>query len=144
MPAPATSTALRQREGGLVLDVLDANLFGPAEEDRVRVRRVDDVVDLHAELLRLDDVLVRGLHEHREVVQQRALGIARLTGVELDPRTADLDARGARRGRLGGLEPERLVLGGGRLRIRGEEGDVVEVVVDVGRRRDEADPDALA
>ena len=56
---------------------------------------VDDIVDLDAEVVRAGDVLVRRLDEHREVVEQRPLGRARLAGMELDERAADLDTRRA-------------------------------------------------
>ena len=58
---------------------------------------VDDVVDLDAEVVRGRDVLVRRVDEDREVVEQRLVGRARLAGMELDARAADLDARRARR-----------------------------------------------
>ncbi len=90
------SKELGERERRLVLDVLDTHPLGPPEEHRVRVRGVDDVVDLDAEVVRGGDVLVRGVDEHGEMVQQRLLGRARLSRVELDPRPADLDARSAR------------------------------------------------
>jgi hypothetical protein len=76
-----------------VLDVLDPDVLGAAQEHRVRVRRVDDVVDLDAEVVRGRDVLVGGLDEDGEVVEQRPLGRARLAGMELDERAADFDAR---------------------------------------------------
>ena len=63
--------------------------------------------------------------------------------MELDERTADLDARStgctARRER----EAERRVLAGGLLGSAREERDVVEVVVDVGLRLDEAETHAF-
>jgi alpha-beta hydrolase superfamily lysophospholipase len=46
-----------------VLAVLDAHVLGLLKENRIRVRRVDDVVDLDAEVVRGRDVLVRGLDE---------------------------------------------------------------------------------
>ena len=69
MPAPATITSLGQREAGLVLDVLDPDALGTPEEDRVGVRRVDDVVDLDTELLGVGDVLVGRVDENGKVVQ---------------------------------------------------------------------------
>src|SRR5436190_3284087 len=92
MPAPAIST-LREGERRLVLDVLGLDALGPPDEDRVGVRRVDDVSDIEAELLRLGDVLVDRLDLHREMVQQRPLRVARLTFVELDERATNLYAR---------------------------------------------------
>ncbi len=70
---------------------------GPAEEDRVRVRRVDDVVDLDAELVRRLDVLLGRVDEDGEVVEQRPLGSAGVALLELDVGAADLDARTAGR-----------------------------------------------
>src|SRR5919204_2318449 len=70
MPAPAT-TSSAEREALLVLDVLDLHPLGTPEEDRVRVRRVDDVGDLEPELLRFGDVFVGRADQHAEVVQQR-------------------------------------------------------------------------
>jgi hypothetical protein len=75
-----------------VLDVLDADALRAPDEDCACVRCVDDVVD-DAHVLRLGDVVVDGVDEHREVVEDRLLGIAGPAGVELDIRAADLDAR---------------------------------------------------
>jgi len=74
-----------------VLDVLDPHALRAPDEHRVGVGRVDDVVDLEAELARLFDVLLGGLDPDGEVIQERALGIPRLAVVELDERAADLD-----------------------------------------------------
>ena len=123
-----------------MLDVLDLDALGPPDEHGVRVRRVDEVGDLDAELTRLLDVLVRRVDEHREVVQQRALRVAGLARVELDVRAADLHARRARGARRGGEKPSartRAAVCSGRAR---EQRGVVEVVLDVGRRLDEAEP----
>src|SRR3954451_23038852 len=93
MPAPATITTLGQRERRFVLDVLDPNALRPPDEDRVGVRRVDDVVDLNAELLGLRDVLLGGVDQNCEVVEERPLGIARSALVKLHEGAADLDPR---------------------------------------------------
>ena len=136
-------TSLGQRERRLVLDVLDLDALGPPDEHRVRVRRVHDVRDLEPELARLGDVVVGRVDLDREVVQQRLLGIARLALVELDERAARLDPRRAGRPGLGGGEPQPEVGLGGLLRRLRPERDVVDVVLDVGRRLDEADPQPL-
>ena len=83
---------LGQREFRLVLDVLDAHPLGAPDEDGTSVRSVDDVVD-DTHVLGLRDVLVDGVDEHREVVQQRPLGSPGIAGMELDEGAADLDAR---------------------------------------------------
>ena len=88
-----------------MLDVLDAHALRAPEEHGVRVGRVDDVVDLDAEIVRRGDVLVRGVDEHGQVVEQRLLGRAGLAGMELDPCSADLDARRARRPGRAGPKP---------------------------------------
>ena len=49
IPAPAISNS-GQGEGRLVLDVLDLDPLRAPDEHGVRVRRVDDVVDLDPEL----------------------------------------------------------------------------------------------
>src|SRR5436190_1968542 len=98
MPAPAI-TKLCEREGRLVLDVLDPDALWPPEEDRVRVRRVDDALDLDAELLGLRDVLVRRVDEDGEMVEQWTLGLARVARIEVDEGAADDDPRPARRPR---------------------------------------------
>src|SRR5664279_6137140 len=77
------------------------------------------------------------------MVQQRLLRRARLPRVELDPRSADLDARSAGRPGRSRREAELSVRRRRLLRIRGEEGDVVEVVLDVGRGLDEPEPHAF-
>src|SRR4029078_5504357 len=66
-----------EREAGLVLDVLDPHALRAAQEDRERVRRVLDVVDLEAGALRLALHAVRVVHEQREVVEQRAAAVRR-------------------------------------------------------------------
>ena len=75
--------------------------------------------------------------EDRQVVQQRPLRVARLARVELDERAADLDAR--RAGGLARRGSRARAYFVGRLlgRVRPER-DVIEVVVDLGRRLDEA------
>src|SRR5438105_12851300 len=77
MPAPAMSTSA-QGERRLVLDVLDANALRPAEEHRVGIGRVDDVVDLDAEVVRGRERLVGRVDEHGEMVQQ---GLLRHAGI---------------------------------------------------------------
>src|SRR5438552_9914373 len=124
MPAPAMSTSA-QGERRLVLDVLDANALRPAEEHRVGIGRVDDVVDLDAEVVRGRERLVGRVDEHGEMVQQGLLRHAGISGVELDPGAADAYPGRAPRARICGLEAERAVLDRRLLRIRGEERDVV-------------------
>ena len=126
-----------------MLDVLDAHAIGTPDEHCAGVGSVDDVVD-HAHVLGLGNVLVDGVDQHGEVVQQRLLGIAGLAGVEFDVRAADLDARMAGRRRRRGIEAEPLVCLGRLGGLRRVEGDVVEVVLRVRRRLDELQPDALA
>jgi len=121
-----------------VLHVLDADALRPPDEHGVGVRGVDDVVDLHAEVVRLGDVLVRGVDEDGEVVEQRLLRGARVALVELDVGAADLDAGRAGRAGVGTLEAEPEVGVRGLARGRGPERDVIEVVLDVRRRLDEA------
>src|SRR5438046_8838368 len=78
------------------------------------------------------------------MVQQRPLRVARLTFVELDERATDLHARGARGPRRNGVKAELLVRIGGLLRRARPERDVVEVVIDVRRGLDQAEPKTLA
>src|SRR5207247_7553378 len=119
---------------GLVLDVLEAHAVRPPDEHRPRVRRVDDTLD-DPLLFRLTRVLVGRVDEDREMVQQRPLRHAGIALVELDVRTAYLDPRTAAV-RLGAAEAELRVLVRGSLWILREQRDVIEVVVDVGRRLD--------
>ena len=126
-----------------MLDVLDLDPLRAPDEDRVRVRCVDDVRDLEPELLRLGDVLFGGLDLDREVVQERLLRVAGLALVELDKGPADLDARCSGRPGRRLIEAElpvslRRLLGRAR-----PERNVVEVVVDVGRRLHEPEPKPL-
>ena len=67
--AGAGDIHLGQGEACFVLYVLDPHTLRAPEKDRERVRRVDDVVDIDAELLGLGDVLLGRVDEHREVVQ---------------------------------------------------------------------------
>ena len=126
-----------------MLDVLDLDALRAPDEDRVGVRRVHDVGDLEPELAGLGDVLVRRVDLDRQVVQERLLRISRLALVKLDERTAGLDT-----GRAGGalssaLEAEALVLVSGLLGRARPESDVFQVVLDLGRRLDEAQTQAL-
>ena len=76
-----------------MLDVLDLDPLRAPDEDGVRVRRVDDVVDLDPALAGLRDVILRRLDENCQMVQQRTFRLARLALVELDECPADLDPR---------------------------------------------------
>ncbi len=60
-----------------MLDVFDPHAFRAAHEDRERVRGVDDVVDLHAEVVRGREMLVNRIDEDSEVVEERPLRRAR-------------------------------------------------------------------
>src|SRR5215204_4707507 len=82
MPAPATTRSAKrsdQREAGLVLHVLDAHAGRAAQEHGERVGCVLDVVDLDAALLGVALHLVGRIHEQRDVVEQRALGLGALS-----------------------------------------------------------------
>jgi hypothetical protein len=89
-------------------------------------------------------VLFGGVDEHSQVVQQRPLGVSRIARVELDMGPADLDTRIAFVARVGRCEPQLLVLARGTLRVVCVERNMVEVVLDVGRRLDEPNPHSLA
>ena len=102
---------------------------GPGHERGVGVRRVDDVLDLDAELLGLLDVPVGRVDEHGEMVQQRPLGV-RLPVPELEVRAGRARAAARRSATARPLEPVRAPRLRGRLGQRREERDVVEVVVD--------------
>jgi len=125
-----------------VLDVLDPDAVGSPDEDRARVRRVDDALD-DPQILRFRGVLLRRIDEHGQVVQQRPLRLAGITFVELDVGPTHFDARIPLLARLGMVEAEPRVLVGGLLRSPGVQGDMIEVVVDVCRRLYEPDTDAL-
>jgi hypothetical protein len=104
---------------------VDQALHRAAAAPRARVRRVDRRVDPDPLSPRLVLVLVGGLDEHRQVVQERPLRRLDVALEQLDERTA-VDALAA------GLaaEPEPLVLERGRLGVRREQRQVVEVVLD--------------
>src|SRR5438093_1033324 len=81
-----------------------ARVEAPADRARVlrlsrddrsaeRLEPVQPVIDLDAELFSLGNVLLCRVHEHREMIQQRPLGVARVALVQLDEGTADLHAR---------------------------------------------------
>ena len=126
-----------------MLYVLDPHTLGAPEKDRVRVRRVDDVVDVDAELLGLGDVLLGRVDEHRKMVQQRALRLTRVALVQLDEGASDLDTRLLRGagGRIAEAEPLVGPCRGGL--VAREQGGVVEVVVNVGLPLDEPESKAL-
>ena len=109
------------------------------DEDRERVRRVDDVLDLDAELLGLGLVLVGRVDEHAEVVEQRPLRLARVALRQLEEGAADLQPPVA-----GRREAELLPAARGGLGIAGAERDVVEVELGVGLRFDEDDLEPFA
>jgi hypothetical protein len=105
-----------------VLDVLQLDPAGAPEEERVRIRRVDDVGDVEPATTRFLNVLVDRLDQESEMVEKRSLGLARIARLEVDvrftgPQAAALDG-----------ETERRQLGEGRVRIRDAEGHVVDVV----------------
>ena len=141
MPAPATCNVHVREKRGLVLDVLDAHAVRAPEEDGERVRRIDEALDLDAGIFRVALVVVRGVDEDGEMVEQRTLRISGIALVELDVRAADLDARHAvlRRRRREAVVEVRLRRDAG---IGRDEGDVIEVVVDLGPRFHEAHLDS--
>jgi hypothetical protein len=132
MPAPATIKR-GEREARLVLDVLEADALGAPDEHGEGVGGVDDALDVEAGVLGLPG----GVDEHREMVQQRPLGLcARASGAHLDECPPDLHAVVAPR-----AEAEVDPALDRRLGVRSAEGDVVEVVVDVRVRLDEPEPE---
>src|SRR4029079_1502624 len=93
IPGPATTrsgSALDEREGRLVLDVLELDAVRAPDEHGVRVRRIDDVGDLEPAFLGLADVVVCRVHAQSEVVEQRALRLLGLALLELDVGVAGL------------------------------------------------------
>src|SRR6186997_1726508 len=140
IPAPATTrsgSSLDEREGRLVLDVLELDAVRAPDEDCVGVRRIDDVGDLQTAILRFPDVMVGRLDSQAEMVEQGPLGLLGLALLEVDvgvpglqPSILDIEAE------LGELR-ERC------LRIRDPERDVVEVVRDSVLCGDEREGDAL-
>ena len=113
---------------------------GPQTKSAMRVRRVDEVVDLDAEVLGVGAMLLDGVDEDADVVQQRTLGIARVAWRRSSRYAPPTSSRPSPTGR----EAERLPLLGRRHGIRGDERDVVEVELGVGLGLDEHDLDALA
>ena len=139
MPCAGDDDCHSSEKPGLVLDVLELHALGAPDEHRVRVRRVDDVRDLRAGLLRTRLPVVCGLDEHSEMVEQWALGIAGIAGPELDERAGHLQPRVRRRFMPSACHSVDRALG-----IGGSQRDVIEVVVDIGLGLDEADPEAVA
>jgi hypothetical protein len=127
-----------------VLDVLELDVLGQPDEDGERVGGVHELGDFDPGALRGGLVLLGGIDQHRKMVQERSLGIARIAGMELDVGTAYLDAGLSLRAGLGGIEAVPLVLGCGRPRIRREDGDVIQVVLAVGLRLDQPNLQAFA
>jgi hypothetical protein len=122
-----------------VLDVLEPHALGKPDEDGERVGRVDEVLDLDVPLLGRSPVLFGGVDEHGQVIEQWSLGVSRVALVELDERAGDFDARRTGVGRRCLGEAVVSIPRGRFLRIGREQRDVVEVVVRVGLRLDEAD-----
>ena len=85
------------------------------------------------------DHVVGRVDEDGEVVEQRPLGRAGVARAELDERAADLDPADASR-----TEAVLLVRLGRRRRVGRAQRDVVEVVLDIGRRLDERQADPVA
>ena len=75
-----------------MLHVLDLYALGAPDEERVGVRGIDNVGDLETEIVRLANVLLRGIDEDGEVVQERPLGLLDVALVELHERAASFDA----------------------------------------------------
>ena len=89
-----------QRERRLVLDVLEPHTLRAPHEERDRVRRVDDVVDLDAKLAGIRPVLLDRLDEHADVVQERTFGRRRRAGVNVEERARRRRAARRRRCRI--------------------------------------------
>ncbi len=111
-----------QREAGLVLDVLDADAVGPAEEHRERVRCVDDVLDVEPARAGLLLDLPGAVHEEGQVVEERALALVRIPLAQLDVAVVDGEA-----GCPFTLETEVGEARGGGLRVGHRQHHVVEV-----------------
>ena len=110
-----------------MLDVLELDAARSPDEERVRVRRIDDVRDVQLPALRLFDVLAGRLHEEAEMVEERPVGLSWIAGLEVDvcvagPKPAPLDD-----------ETERRQLREDSLRIAHAKGDVIDVVWLAGR-----------
>ena len=122
-----------------MLDVLDADAVRAGQEDRVRVRGVDDRLDLEPERLGPAAVRLGRFDQEAEVVEERPVRGPGLAVHEDEARAADLDR--AERGPRQAVALER---GRRALRVGREERDVVEVVLGLGLRLDETDVQALA
>jgi len=121
-----------------VLDVLELHPVGPPDEERDRVRRVDEVVDLDPEILGIGPMLLDRVDEDADVVQERTLRVAEVAGEQLEERAAHLQPAVT-----GRSEAEGLPLNGRRNRIGGDERDVVEVELRVGVGLDQHDLEAF-
>ncbi len=73
-----------------MLDVLELDAVRAPDEDRIGVRRVDDVGDLETAPLRLLDVILSGFDPQAEVVEQRAVALSRVALLEDDRRSPAL------------------------------------------------------
>src|SRR6266540_45746 len=128
IPAPATVTnELREREARLVLDVFELHALRAPDEDRIRIRRVDHVGNLRSRLFGALAPLVCGVDEDAEVVEKRAVGLARVARVQLEVGAGHFDPRRAVSSR-GRSETEALPLARGLLRVGHSHRHVVEVV----------------
>src|SRR5439155_11480550 len=107
------------------------------------VRSVDDVGDLDAGLVRTRSPVVRRVDEETQVVEQRTLDLGGIALVQLEERAGHLDPWHAV-ARLRRREAERQPFSRRPLGIGRNEGDVVEVVVDIGLPFDEPDVQPLA
>ena len=126
-PRPCTHVKLNV---GLCSTYSIRTRFGPPQERRVGVRRIDDGLDLDVELSGIRDHLVCRLDQHGEMVEQRPLRLTGSPSWKLDEGAADLDPRPLRRARSRSARtPARSPPG-----RRRQKRDVVEVVLDVGRR----------
>jgi probable F420-dependent oxidoreductase len=120
-----------------VLDVLELDAGRAPHEDRVRVRRVDDVGDFETALLRFPDVVVRGLDAEAEMVEQRTLGLRGRALLEVDVGVARFEPAVLH------VEAELAQLLERLLGVGNGEGDVVEVVRHAVFHLDEGEGDAL-
>src|SRR5512132_2201454 len=96
IPAPATTRSgrsLDEREGRLVLDVLELDPVRTPDEDGEGVRGVADLGDLDPAALRLLELLLPRVAEKRDVVEERPLALRDVGARERDGLVAHRQSR---------------------------------------------------
>ena len=142
IPAPATARYVSANVG-LCSTYSSLDAIRDPQEDRDRVRRVDDVVDSTPALGLRHWWSSTESTSTSQMVEQRPLRLARVTPVGTRRRRRHFDPRRAV-GRLGGAKPQRSHAATATVWVRHEQRDVIEILARRPSPPDEPQPQPIA